>query len=551
MATISENTQTDFDNAESIVMDMLQTSRPGISLRRGTVLRELLVRPMAELYAADTRRVEESMECRSLAIMQETGKGTTEEINAILANFSTSLYAGRNASGILFVQVESDSVYTIPSDTVFTSPDGLAFNIARTYIATSADVSGDEYLKLKKTDDGIFYFLLPVEADSIGSEYEVEAGVRFSISEEFPGLVSATSYSRFVGGLDAQTLSGALDELESAVSFRGMAGKTATKAMLLDKNAGNFSGIILDCSVVGFGDPEQIRDKSNVFGIATGGKVDLLVRSFSTPPVATFTKTASWDGTAGAWRIDFLHDEVPGYYAVKSVKDPDAVPSNATAGVNSLLSADSYPVSETFSVRENVAPLHTFPAPAEGVSTAFTAYRDVHLLVDAGNEEDEQSREFLVTLYVSPAVAAIQDYVDRDDVRSIRDDVLVRAAPVCLVNVSASVVPVPGHADPDTFMMRQAVAAYINSRSFVSVLSASEIIAVLNQFDISRVDMAFGEKNGFKMQGRVRSATGRVTFFPGPDINISAKANPKALLSKNTVCFATTVDDIDIKVIGR
>lgn len=552
MASIQENTQADFDVAEALVIDMLQKSHPGISLRRGTVLRELLVRPIAEVYAACTHRVDDSMRARSLKTLKESGMATNEEVDAILSNFSMSLYRGRNASGYLFVQVSDDMSYNVPEDTVFTSADGLEFVLSRTYVATSADISGDGYLKLKKTDNGLYYFLLPVEASEPGSQYEVEAGVRFDTSFEFNGLVAITSYSKFHGGIDGQTVDEAIDNLESAVSIRGFDSRNAIEATLLDRNCGNFSGIVRACSSVGYGDLEQVRDKSNVFGIATGGKVDIFVRTFDAPSVITFVRDGVWDSEKQVYVIRLTSDEVPGYYSVRSVVSAGRQSSFKVSGMDSLLSGDSFPVSGSFDASLSIPAFHSFPGTPQGY--AFTAYRNVSLEIHDSEVSPEllkadDTKEFLVSVYAYPEVAAVQDYVDRDDVRSLKGDMVVRSAPICLVSLSAAVSVSAGSIAPDVYAMRCAVASYINSRSFVSRLTASEIVAVLKEFGISRVELMHGVPHGFKMEGRLRTGADNVLFFPGPDIDIAAHSDPANLISPRTVVFGANIEDIAITVV--
>jgi len=552
MASIQENTQADFDVAEALVIDMLQKSHPGVSLRRGTVLRELLVRPVAEVYAACTKRVEDSMRARSLQTLKESGEATNEEVDAILSNFSMSLYKGRNASGYLFVQVSDDMSYNIPEDTVFTSADGLEFVIDQTYVATSADISGDGYLKLRQTDNGSYYFLLPVEASEPGSQYEVEAGVRFETSFDFNGLVAITSYSKFHGGVDGQTVDEAIDNLESAVSMRGFDSRTAIEATLLDRNCGNFSGIVRACSTVGYGDAEQIRDKSNVFGIATGGKIDIFVRAFDAPSVVSSVRTGVWDKEKTAYVIRLAADEVPGYYSVRSVTSPDRQSSFEVSGTDSLLSSDSFPVSGSFDASLSVPVFHSIPDTPQGY--AFTSYRNVSLEVhdseaDPSSLQSGDTKEFLVSVYAYPDIAAVQEYVDRDDVRSLKGDMLVRSAPICLVSLSAAVGIPSGAIAPDVYEMRCAVASYINSRNFVPRLTASEIVAVLKGFGISRVEMMHGVPHGFKMEGRLKTAAGNVLFFPGPDIDIAAHSDPTNLVSPKTVVFGANIEDISITIV--
>lgn len=859
MATISENTQADFDNAEAIVIDMLQTAHPGISLRRGSVLRELLVRPMAELYAADAKRLNESMAARSLLLMKEAGTASDDEINAILSNFSTSLYKGKTAAGTLMVQVEEESVYVVPDTAIFSTDDGREFKVSRTYTITPADVSGPEYIELKCSETGLYYFLLPVQAVSPGSMYNVDAGVRFSMNPEFNGLVAATSYEKFVGGLDAQTIGEAISELESAVSLRGMASRAAMVSTLLDRNAGNFGGVVLACSIAGYGDAEQLRDKSNVFGVSTGGKVDLFVRTYVDPPVVTLKKAADIAISRNAYILSFSNLEVPGFHGVKSVILADDVPGKSGVGTDDTVSSRSFrteigdsglaagygdhslsgdqkqyaftayrnfevlvkpdsdlrydeqTITEFSSLRfSDVTPSNMactpdgkflyyffgskkrriykydsnglvktidfpssygeyvygmvvgndgliycaidFPNDAvtgiiystddgdsftlvdsdfnpksigesgssvyggnfcmcrsndceviyladttnaddpdeiyrfrlrkcngfggswsvvnnnladilpddanyfdiRGISTAdgntvylllsyrprdsYSAQRSLFVSADGGvtwtrmslrhfdasifepkelcasdggsvytlgnydsstkstklirldssgntlSEVDidgqvnrfvlagsscfwfsiytgygkpftiarhaaNTQKDFLVSLYACPSVAEIQNYVDRPDVKSLRDDIIVRSAPFCLVQISAVVGVAKNKSHPDVTEMKKAVVDYVNSRSFVPRLTASEIVAVLSKFDILRVETMYSAPKGFKMQGRIIGADGSQVYLTGPDLDIDAVADSKNLVSRNTVCFTMGIEDIDIQFV--
>ena len=56
---LGDITQDQYDSAESIVIELLRTEYPSLDLRRGTVIRDLLVRPAAQMVARDNELLEE------------------------------------------------------------------------------------------------------------------------------------------------------------------------------------------------------------------------------------------------------------------------------------------------------------------------------------------------------------------------------------------------------------------------------------------------------------------------------------------------------------
>jgi hypothetical protein len=182
------------------------------------------------------------------------------------------------------------------------------------------------------------------------------------------------------------------------------------------------------------------------------------------------------------------------------------------------------------------------------IETAYTVFQTATLTINDVASADTNEKSFKVQLYVAPQLAEIQAYVDNEEVRNVKADYLVHCAVLCATTVRARVVRAAGAAELDTTAMAQAVADYINGRSFVAQLTASEIVAVLHRYDIQRVDMSNDPNTGFQMTSRLRDASGIVHTLPGPDLDLRSVEDASVLLTPDTCVFGADPHDIYITV---
>ena len=542
-------TQEKFDQAESLVISLLRSAVPNLDLRRGTVLRDLLVRPAASFYALEADRLAEAQATRSLQLMSEAGtEPTAEAVNAILSNFMVDQRVGSKATGLVRVLVSNNQTYTLSAGLTLTTLDGIAFGISTTYTAKPNPDSGDwRQLPVLAAEDGVnYYFNLPVQAVEPGVDGQVEAGTAFTLSTSFAGFVSATASAQFSGGADAETLDELIERLPAAISHRSLESRASIDAILRSADHGGFGDVLQAVSVVGYGDAAQLRDKHNAQGVAMGGKVDIYARSFNQPAYVTLEKRGTLI-SPNTYSIEISADDAPGFYAVRAVADAEAEISPSLE-FGALPAIGSYDVADV-RAHTNLALTRHDLDPANGlIESAFTTLQTATLIVNDVAGADAEYRQFKVQLYVAPQLADIQAYVDDPSVMNVKADYLVRCPVICLVGLRVQVVRHPGDELVDVEGMRAALANYINGRSFVAQLTESEIVAVLHQFDILRVNMGPEPSRGFQMSGVLRDAAGNVHQLSGPRLDLRKVVAPQYLLTADTIVFAIDPNDIYITV---
>lgn len=541
-------TQEKFDQAEAMVIGLLRDAMPLLDLRRGTVLRDLLVRPAAAFYALEADRLTKAQATRSLALMAESPDlATADDVNAVLSNFAMTRRAGMKAQGAARIVVAYDRAYTVDAGTVLRTLDGLEFACDITYTAKSSpDPLDRAQLKLWPAADGeSYYFDLPLVAADVGVSYQLRAGTALNFRATFDGFVAATALGDFVGAADAETLEALMARLPYAISHRSLESRASIDAILRSPEHGNFDDVLQDVGVQGYGDDAQLRDKHNAMGVAMGGKVDVYVRTFNQPVYVTLEKVGTLIAP-NTYRIDISADDAPGFYAVRAVTDAESSVSPALE-FGQLPAVGSYDVTDVRAYASLQQTKHDVD-PANGiVETAYTSLQRATLIV---NEvaASENSKRFKVQLYVAPRLAEIQAYVDSHQVANVKADYLVRCPPICLVGLRVRVVRMPGAAALDVDAMKARIADYVNGRSFVAQLTVSEIVAILHQFEIRRVDMSSDPNSGFQMVGVVRDAAGGVHRLSGPNLDLRLVRNPQNLLTPETAVFGVDRNDIYITV---
>jgi len=528
-ATLSQD---EFDQAEAIFIGLLRESYPTLDLRRGTALRDLLVRPSSAAYALETRRNDELMRTRSLAaIIAQPGVDDTDAINAVLANFGTELRLGYGASGVLKVTVNAPGSYRANAGTVFTNSETSASYTAPASVAArSADTT------LRGPDsDGLYYFTVPVISDAAES---VSEGVAFTLAIPFSGYVAAVSYSAFTAGREDETPSEALARLPKTLASRGLVTRAAIETAFRDPTSPGYNSSVSALSIQGMGDPAQQRDRHNVHGVPLGGRIDVYARTFSTPPVITLVKNGELQ-VDGSYRILVQPSEAPGLYAVKSV----------TYASDVLQPGDESEGPLDFTVTRlsltGAAPAHRFTAEDP---TIGTVYHGVEIYVNGYNFGDT-APVFKVSLYAARDVELLQAYVDRPDVRNAAADVLVRTPFMCIVGLNVVVRHAPGVVI-DVAALRQALTNVVNRNSFYGILTMSELVAAAHTYPIISVDTASGRSGGFALRGRVVDGAGVEHTLQGHRIDVADILDPTGLMTRQTVAFTTSPDLISVEAVA-
>lgn len=536
--TLSDITQDDFDAAAETVVAGIKAYNRKLDTRGGTVLRDLLVNPEAAIEAVASGQISEVRKSSSLKLLkdaQDAGEDIDQEdVDAILSNFNVKSGAGTYAKGIVKVVVSDGTVaYSLPEGAVFSTSDGIEFAVDSQVVAIAKDVQSQTVRSTTELYKGAagWFFLVPVTATEVGDGSNIQAGTSVTTEARVASFVMAEAYKDFCGGSDVKPIGDVIKSIPAGLSIRGFVSRTATEGMLRDEFDGGDNPIVA-VSTVGYGDGAQRRDRHNLFGIGVGGRIDVYVRNFTDANTKTVTvkgKHKPNDGDPdGVYGIEISPGELAGACWIKSVSDPYAAGDSedvlSTLAFSASRTAD---VSGTWHDFDRKSATEAFNTVWQGFSIRLS---DVPADVDGTVWSDE--RDFKVTAYCLPQASELQEYVDRDDVRSVSTDVVVRCPVMCSVSVKANV-----YYDPktpiDSGVASSMIRSYINGLGFVGRLTRSEIVQILKNLGAVSVEMPRDDM----LSGVMHDAFGNRVVLSGDALDVATVEDDEAMLTRGTVVF--------------
>ena len=550
--TLEDMTQEAFDAAAETVVSGIKAYNRKLDTRDGTVLRDLLVNPEAAIEGVISGQIEEARKSSSLKRLQEAQESgeeiDQEDVDAILSNFNIKPHSGTNARGLVKVVVSDGTVaYSVSEGDVFSTVEGAEFTADHQVIASTGETPNPAITITAKLYKGAagYFFLVPVTASDYGSSYNIAQGTSLEMESPVQSFVMAEAYKDFDGGSDVETISETIASIPSGLSIRGFVNKTAVEGMLRDEyDAGEYP--IVAVSAVGYGNKAQIRDRHNVCGVGVRGRVDVYVRNFTN--FFTLTKTVKGVLTGdGRYRIDVGTGVFPGACWIKSVSDPFS-----SSDGEDVLSSLAFEAKRTDDVSGTWHDFDCAKSPVEAFNTVWQGF-ELYLenvppdsgASDSSSSNDSWSdeRDFKVTAYCLPLAGEIQAYVDRDDIRSVSTDVVVRCPVICNVSVNANVQYDPKN-PIDEATAKAKIRTYINGLGFVGRLTRSEIVQILKNLGAVSVDMPTQDM----LYGELHDAAGVRHTLSGDALDVSAIENGPVMLTKDTMVFCADDDNIQIKL---
>lgn len=523
MVTLENVIQSDFDVAEALVISHVRDTYPGLDLRRGTVLREQLIRPASILQALNDARALDKTSAITLADLKDKADPDISTINSLLSNFNLEYNSGSRSRGFVKIYFSGPGSYAIPAAAVFSTDDSVRFETDVGVVVTS----GSATPTLIKINDTRYYGVVPATAVEPGTVGNVPTGTNLTSSEKLVNLIGASAYSSFGGGTDPESVETAISRIKPALAQRSLANPVSVLGLFRDK----FGSVISGVSLQGFGAPAQWRDRMNVHGISHGGCVDAYVRTFNSAPISVLTKVGYKDSN-GDYVVSLSRYDAEGYYAVRSVTDDDGSDTAVENPSVSYLFKDS---------RAATSGNHSIPTADLAVFSVYQA----GMITVMGVDDTAESHEFKLEFYVAPGLGDIQAYADSDAIRNEGTDFLVRSPLLCLVGFKAVAYQTPG-SDVSGLSLKTKIASYINGLGFKGKLSLSELIHVICSNGIQRVGMRPGE---LAITGRVLGADMVWRVMTGDTVlDLDDLKSERALIGSKTTVFVCDPYDVDIQV---
>jgi len=489
---------------------------PDVDLAPGSAVSELVVKLSASVQAQMRDEIAPLDAVGSVQEALDSEEDTqTETIDQIASNYNTYRGVGVKSAGKIRMSFDSDAPRTIPEGTIFNQPT-LNLNFITTERFVASTTPGETGILLFESSPGVWSTIFSVEAELVGSGYQLADQTVLVPTTLFSGLVTTTAYGNFTSGVADETDKELIGRFRTGLSNKGLLSPQSILAKLRDEE-----GLVVDVSVVGANDAESKRANNTALGISSFGVADVYVRSTNGIETKTFTKTASFSGTS--WTMSIDRDDAPGFYRIASIQRADQNTSGSL-----VVSSVVYSPSVSDLDRYNI-----LPAPQD---VRYSRYQSAVVEFSDTNSDGEEigtegaTGEFEVTVSYQPGVDTIQDIFMIDTSRVACADYLVKAAIPCLVSVENLAIR-PVFPDFDTTELKQAIFNYINGLTFGDTLYASNIIDICHNFDIKYVDLPL------TLRGLISPPGGEETIELVSSDSLAIPNRPDLLVTPNTTTF--------------
>ncbi len=512
---------------------------PTVERQRG-VVRQIVLDLNSILGAAQSQVINDQVVISGslLQINENPEVADPEMVDRLLSNFRVIRRSGAAATGQVAIVISRSVPVTISKGMRFES-GGMIYTTdnafaARTTAATVVN-NTDRLIRPAGTD---FAFTIDVTAEVVGAAGQLSRGTALTPQSLIPDFVRAYAEDDFIGGLNEDTNEELLDRLQQGLADRSSSNRTTIASMIVNEPA--FERV-LAVSVIGYGDPEQIRYHT-IFPVAQGGRVDVYARTQAQPQSLVVTRSATLiekTAAGGVWQFSIARDDVPGFYEVEKI---------VLAG-HDLSAEAGYEVTETvrgIDLSDDGTGLT--PDVVSGAEAAFSRFQAATVrFLDTDTEitaltVNSAKADYDVAVTVMPLVQQLQEFLSDRDRRHSATDILVRAPIPVFLSLNFTVRKSVRDAAPDLDAIRTALASYVNNTGFIGRLSASSLAHVVHQ------NLAVGQTaSAIEMFGRVLRPDGTTAFSRSYD-TLEIPNEPEKMVSSRTAVFYLDPRRIGISV---
>lgn len=461
----------------------IEQSFPEVETGPGSAISELLLKLAAQIQNTQYNTITALSQGSSIKAVLDSSDAATYSpiIDLIASNYNTVRSLGIKVTGKIKVSVSQSVGYTFRPGLTFTQPSlGLNYTLTSDVRVSPKPAVSLGELQLY-TDNGLYYFILPVTAEFEGPAYQLSSGTILDVLDTsfISNFVKAEAYGNFASGKSPETDK----ELVANIRHRLGNSRLTTATGIANRFNSVFPGF-QTLSVCGANDPEMTRSKNNVIGISTFGKADVYVRSSLGPEskeiVKVATKTA--DNT---WKVSLKNTDIPGFYEIKSILP--VTPVLNLGGTLTLASPVYYTTAYYAGERTN-----EISTKADSRFTKYQAAEFTFTYTETPTVAVNSEAEFKITATYQPNILEMQNLLLQDDERLACADYLVKAAIPCMVSLNIGLVKKRA---TDTYNslnlqgLKKDIFTYINTIPFGSELHASNIVDICHNYDIKRVDL--------------------------------------------------------------
>jgi hypothetical protein len=487
----------------------------------GSVINELLLKLAAAIQNKQYNTIAALDQGAAIdSVLGSAGDSYSPAIDLIASNYNTVRSAGTHAQGRIKVTVSADNNYSLQAGLLFTQPSlGLNYELtADTRVSSDPRESLSE-IQLYE-DQGLYYFLLPVQAAVAGPEYQVSSGTVFSLDPRayIADLVKLEAYGSFTTGAAVDTDK----QLIAKIKYNLGNTRFGSAAGILNFFTKAFPNV-QTLSICGANDAEMVRSKRNALGIATFGKADVYVRSSLAPETKHIVKQAT-KVAEDTWLLDMHNSDIPGFYNIKSI-----IPVTPNVNLGGTLVPTQTDFGYSLYNDQRCNDINSFEEARftkyQTAAVTFTYSESPKLAINS-------TADFEIYATHQPSILDMQNLLLSDNERLACADYLVKAVIPCMVSLNIKLLKKKA---TDTFesldiqQLKKDIFLYINTIPFGEELQASNIIDICHNYNIKRVDLPI------EMTGVILCPDGSTLTLEDSDVltipyNLAKGVTPKTTL---------------------
>ncbi len=217
-----------------------------IDFRRGTAFNDLFAKPAAMLF--QPFRHELNMLKINQSILNFDNMSTAD-VDLLIGNVFIRRAAAAKAIGTLRIYFRDPGIYRFDR-IIFYTQGGLRF------LNTSIINTTTESLLANRSDDGLYYIDILVEAESSGAQYSVKSGEITLIENQPSQILKVENIDDFGQVTDEEDNAQLYAKARRSISVRNLINDSSIQSVLFNQFT-----FIRDIFVVGAGDVQMIRDK--------------------------------------------------------------------------------------------------------------------------------------------------------------------------------------------------------------------------------------------------------------------------------------------------
>lgn len=393
MADFIEPTQRSFQNAETTASDIITQSSPTLITKIGSVVREIVIRPVSYLMAWLTDNYQNTLEKSSVAYLKTSQETVNPTADLVASNYFVTRLSGTYAKGILtltltqpVLRIGKGSPFTVGGASMITPDQYFITNSATT--GTSSDFT---YVKSIPYGDRWIANIAVISAEPGQLELPVGSAVTVGFSSSI--IMDAELTSPVTGGSGVETDAELMKRAEYNTAESGIGSFYG-----LQKKFAKAPVAVLGLSAVAGEDEPLFRARYNNVNINPGGIVDCYVKTERQPTTDSFQVTCT--GTGGALT--------------------GVIPADCILYVDSIIVGSQ--ALSTFTVDFQSWDINV---SAEGARLSVKQKTVISFQL---SDTSATSAEATVFCTYIPGIRALQEYIDSDEEHYLGMDTAVKAA---------------------------------------------------------------------------------------------------------------------------